>query len=374
MNSPVQPQPAPPLRFAIVGAGASIAATHLAAFQKLQSVDPTVQLVALADLREQPARQRAEDLACPYYQDHVAMLQVVKPDVVVVCAPHPFHAPVAVDSFAAGAHVLTEKPMAVQVADADRMIDASHAAGKILAVNFQQRFRNAIVKAKQLIDAGEIGELMRVFSVEPWYRTEAYFRLSSWRGTWRGEGGGVLMNQSPHTLDLVCYLAGVPAKVWGWTRTRGHRIETEDTMQAMLEMPNGAPGYITASTFEAGAEKRLQIVGERGMIEILEETVRISRFEQPIREHMHANPEPFAAPAKTTEVLNLPDESGGHLAVYQDLVAAIREGRKPLVTGEEGRKSLELANAITLSSSEDRAVRLPIDRAAYSALLAKLQS
>jgi len=361
------------LRYALVGGGAGIAATHLAALQKLQAADSDVQLVALADLNEQPARERADGLGCAYFTDHMTMLSEMRPDVVAICAPHPFHAPIALDCFAAGAHVLTEKPMAIQVADADRMIAAAHTAGKLLAVNFQQRFRTAIVRAKQLIDEGAIGELVRVFSVEPWYRTEAYFRLSSWRGTWRGEGGGVLMNQSPHTLDLVCYLAGVPAKVWGWTRTRGHAIETEDTIQAMLEFPNGAPGYIAASTFEAGTEKRLQIVGEHGMIEIVDETVRISRFELPIREHMNTNLEPFAAPAKTTEVLELPDESGGHLAVYQDLTAAIREGRAPMVTGEEGRKSLELANSIILSSKADRAVTLPLDRAAYSSLLTTLQ-
>ena len=361
------------LRYALVGGGAGIAATHLAALQKLQVADHDVQLVALADPSEHPARQRAEGLGCAYYADHLMLLQEIQPDVAVICAPHPFHAPIALDCFAAGAHVLTEKPMAIQVADADRMIEAARVAGKLLAVNFQQRFRTAIVRAKQLIDSGAIGELVRVFSVEPWYRTEAYFRLSSWRGTWRGEGGGVLMNQSPHTLDLVCYLAGVPAKVWGWTRTRGHAIETEDTIQAMLEFSNGAPGYIAASTFEAGTEKRLQIVGERGMIEIMDETVRLSRFEQPIREHMNTNMEPFASPAKTTEVLDLPDESGGHLAVYEDLTAAIRTGRAPLVTGEEGRKSLELANSIILSSREDRAVTLPVDRAAYARLLVKLQ-
>ena len=357
------------IRYALVGGGAGIAATHLAALKKLEYA----QVVGLADTNPQPMQQRADELGCTSYLDYRAMLSEVKPEVVVICAPHPLHRSIAEDASAAGAHVLTEKPMAIQVADADRMIAAAQAAGKWLVINFQQRFRTAIARAKQLIDEGAIGDLVRVFSVEPWYRPAAYYKLGAWRGTWRGEGGGILMNQSPHTMDLLCYLVGMPKKVWGWTRTRGHAIEVEDTFQAMLEFPNGAPGYITASTFETGAQKRLQVIGEHGLIEIVEETVYVSRFAQPIREFMQSCTEPFAAPAKTTEVLDLPDVSGGHLAVYQDLQEAIWTGRPPLVTGEQGRMSLELSNAITLSSHEERAITLPLDRQAYSTLLAKLQ-
>ncbi len=363
------------IRYAIVGGGAGIAATHLAALKKLEHA----QVVGLADPNPQPAQQRAAELGCACYTDYHAMLAEVKPEVVVICAPHPLHRAIAEAAFAAGAHVLTEKPMAIQVADADAMIEAAQAAGKFLVINFQQRFRTAIARAKALIDEGVIGDLVRVFSVEPWYRPAAYYKLGavggkpSWRGTWRGEGGGILMNQSPHTMDLLCYLAGMPSKVWGWTRTRGHAIEVEDTFQAMLEFPNGAPGFITASTFETGAQKRLQIVGERGLIEIVDETVYVSRFAQPIREFLQSCTEPFAAPAKTTEVLDLPDVSGGHLAVYQDLQEAIWTGRPPLITGEQGRMSLELSNAITLSSQEERAVTLPLDRAAYARVLAGLQ-
>jgi predicted dehydrogenase len=358
------------IRYAIIGGGAGIAATHLAALKKLEFAE----VVGLADPNPQPMQQRAEELGCPSFSDYREMLAQVKPEVVVICAPHPLHRTMAEAAFAAGAHVLTEKPMAIQVSDADAMIAAAQAADKLLVINFQQRFRTAIARAKQLVDEGTIGELVRVFSVEPWYRPEAYFKLGAWRGTWRGEGGGILMNQSPHTMDLMCYLAGMPSKVWGWARTRGHAIEVEDTFQAMLEFPNGAPGYITASTFEAGAQKRLQVIGERGLIEIVEETVYVSRFEQPIREHMKTCTQPYAAPAKTTEVLDLPDVGGGHLAVYEDLQEAIWRSRPPKITGEQGRMSLELANAITLSSHEERAVTLPLDRGAYARLLARLQT
>src|SRR6266542_6496063 len=144
----------------------------------------------------------------------------------------------------------------------------------------------SIERARALVESGEIGSLVRVLVVEPWLRTFAYYKLSTWRGTWEGEGSAVLLNQSPHTLDLLCHLAGEPHKVWGWIRTLYHSIECEDTFQAMLEYPNGAPGYITASTGEAGVPRRIQIVGDCGALELVGSTLSIYRFTPPIKEHL----------------------------------------------------------------------------------------
>ncbi|MCL4506984.1 MAG: Gfo/Idh/MocA family oxidoreductase [Chloroflexi bacterium] len=207
----------PSLRFAIIGCGGIIAPTHIRALQQILNA----QIAAMCDINPDTGAPRAAEVAestqpgCPFFTDHRELLAKIKPDVVSVCTPHPFHAPIAVDGFAAGAHVLTEKPMSIEVAEADRMIAAADAAGKILAVNFQQRFRPLIERAKALVDNGEIGSLVRVLVVEPWLRTFAYYKLSTWRGTWAGEGSAVLLNQSPHTLDLLCHLAGEPKKVWG---------------------------------------------------------------------------------------------------------------------------------------------------------------
>ena len=199
--------------------------------------------------------------------------------------------------------------------------------------------------------------------------------MAKWRATWKGEGGGVLMNQSPHTLDMVCYLAGQPKKVWGWTRTVAHKIEVEDTFQAMLEFSNGAPGYITASTFESSIEKRLQLVGEKAVIDIIGETITIHRFSQPLRQFLHECPEPFQAPQREVEKLDLPDTSGGHVAAHLDLRDAILSNRPPSIVGEDARMSLELANAIIFSGHHDgKLVRLPLSRSAYSRLLANLQN
>lgn len=359
-------------RYAIVGAGAGIAEAHLHALAQL----PSARIVGMADVNPERGQPRAVAAGCPFFTDHCAMIEATQPDVVVICTPHPSHPQIALDAFARGAHVLTEKPIAVQVADADRMIVAADTADRLLAVNFQQRFRPVIERAMRFIAEGELGELMRVQVSESWYRTAAYYKQAPWRGTWRGEGGAILMNQAIHTLDLLCHLAGLPAKVWGWTKTRVHAIECEDTAQAMLEFGNGAPGYFTASTAEAigGPRQRILIVGERGVIEIADAQIILTRFACDVREFAAHEPSPYAAPGTTQDALQLPGDGGGHLAVYRDLEAAIAEGRQPRVNGREARMSLELANAITYSAHTGQPVTLPLDRDAYADLLARLQA
>jgi predicted dehydrogenase len=327
----------------------------------------------MSDISAERGLAAAEAAGCPFFDDHRRMLDELKPDVAVICAPHPFHMTLALDCFAAGAHVLVEKPVAVSVAEADRMIAAAADAGRILAVNFQQRFRPLIERARTLIEAGELGPLVRVLCVEPWFRTAAYYRSAGWRGTWRGEGGGVLLNQAPHSLDLLIHLAGMPTKVWGWTRTLRHAIECEDTAQAMLEYANGAPGYLMMSTVEAG-KRRLEIVGERAALELSGEQLAITRFSPSLRDHMLNSPQLYEGPKSTVETETLPGDGGGHVAVYRDLAAAIATGGRPRADGEEGRQSLELANAIIFSSYAERAMSLPLDRDGYEKLLAELKS
>jgi predicted dehydrogenase len=165
----------------------------------------------------------------------------------------------------------------------------------------------------------------------------------------------------------------MPTRVWGWTRTRAHAIEVEDSAQAMLEFANGAPGYLYFSTVEAGAARQLQIVGDRAALELAGGQLTLRRFDQPLSEFRAASPEMFAAPGARAEVIELPPDDGGHLGVYRDLQAAILAGKQPLIHGREGRMSLELSNAITLSSHTGRVVDLPLDRGAYGELLAALR-
>lgn len=362
------------LRYAIIGAGAGIANNHLDALAHL----PGTQIVGMADVVPTIGTQRAETVGCAFFLDHREMLAAVSPDIVVICTPHPLHPPLALDCFAAGAHVLVEKPIAVEVAEADAMISAAEVAGRVLAVNFQERFRPEVEAARRLIAAGALGDLVRVLCVEPWFRTAAYYRSAAWRGSWSNEGGGVLMNQAPHTLDRLCYLAGEPGTVWGWTRTLRHTIETEDTAQAMLVYPNGAPGYIEVSTVEAGTPPQLQIIGNRMALEFVGQTLTIRRFVPSLAEFSATSPEKFARPEIVEETFQppagVPPGGEGHLAVHRDLREAILTGRKPRCDGRGALASLELANAVTLSSFTGQAVTLPLDRAAYTTLLADLRA
>ncbi len=356
------------LRYVVIGVAASIFPAHRRA-----QVAENINVVAACDNRAEPGKARAAEIGCAFYEDYRAMLAETKPDVAIIVTPHPLHPSMTIDCLRAGCHVLVEKPMAIDVASADQMIAEADKSERILAINFQHRLRPAVEKARQLVAEGAIGELVRTLSVEPWFRTAYYYRTADWRAKWKGEGGGVMMNQAPHTLDILCHLAGLPRKVWGWARTRYHSIEVEDTAQAMFEYPNGAPGYLTVSTVEMGVAPRLQIIGEKGGMELVGNQLTIYRTTPSSREYMLTSNEMFGKPESGTETLDIPDTSGAHLAVYRDFKAAIRDGRQPRCNGREGILSLELANAITLSSYTDRAVTLPVDRAAYCALLSQLQ-
>lgn len=359
----------PALRHAIIGVGASILSAH-----RLGLTLPSVQIVGVSDVNETVGRARAEELECPYFADHCALLEETQPDVTVVLTPHPFHAAIAIAALDAGSHVLVEKPMAVEVAEADAMIEAAERNGKLLAVNFQQRFRPEIEAARELIRSGAMGELVRVELVEPWMRPAAYYRSAGWRGTWRGEGGGVLLNQAPHGLDLACHLAGLPKRVMAWTKTLRHAIETEDTVLAMAEYEGGAVGTIYFSTAEAGP-RRMEIVGTGGRIQIEENgALHFDRFETDLREHIATHPGMYASPALESVDVRMPEGVGDHAAVYRDLHLAIWTGKAPRADGREGRMSLELANAMILSGHTAKPVDLPLDRAAYSTLLADLRS
>jgi predicted dehydrogenase len=355
------------LRYGVIGAGV-VAPLHLAAIAALDGVE----LVGISALDLELATALAQAAGVAVFVDHRELL-ALEPDVVVICTPHPSHPALTIDALEAGAHVLVEKPLAVEAREADEMIDAAARAGRLLGVCFQQRFRPVIVAAHELIASGRLGELVRASIVDPLYRPNSYYGTASWRGTWEGEGGGVLMNQAPHTLDLLCHLAGPPAAVWGVSRRRSQPMEAEDTATALLEYGNGSVGTLAVSTTEPGAQ-RIELVGDRGRIEIVGETFAFERFEPPLSEHLPTAAGMFDQPAIVSESIELPAGRGDHLDVHQDFAAAIRAGTVPSVPARDALWSLELANAIVLSTHTGQAVPLPVDRDAYAALLADLRA
>jgi UDP-N-acetyl-2-amino-2-deoxyglucuronate dehydrogenase len=359
--------PTDPLRFAVIGAGATIAPQH---FDALATTEGAT-LVAVNDPNPSARARLAERSDAPFFEDVSTLLHQAEPDVVVILAPHPFHAPLAEAAFGAGAHVLVEKPMAVTVSEADRVIAAAERAGKTLAVVFQHRFSPMTERLRAWVASGELGAVVRVAMSEPWLRTSAYFRASPWRATWRGEGGGVLLNQGPHALDLLTHLLGLPLRVTGITRTARHAIECEDTALALLEWESGAIGTFTTSTTEPETGRRLELVTDRARIVVEGNRLRRTDFRPGLAEHAVTDPEPFGRPALTDGDEETLDPGASHAPVYADLVDAVRYGRPPRCHGEQGRMSLELANAIALSSWTQAPVPLPLDRAVYDAALAE---
>src|SRR5215471_9063747 len=353
-------------RYVLIGCAARVAEAHITALAELP-----VRLVGASDIDTERGRLRAEAIGCPFFVDHRTMLAALTPDVAVIATPPPHHAPIAIDCLQAGAHVLVEKPLADEVGQGDRAIAAARAAGRLLGVNFPHRFRPAVEYARTLMMRGELGRIMRVLSVDPWLRGADYYRSAPWRATWKGEGGGVLLNQAPHALDVLCHLVGSPARVWGMTRVRLHAVEGEDSAQAMLEYQGGALGYLVASTAEAGTDRLLEIVGDRAVLKMMGDKVEVRRFERPLYDHVASADR---APIEQHESRMLASAPRGFLAVHRDFLAALSEGRPPRCEGAEALMSLELANAITLSSFQEKPVSLPLDRSAYACLLAQLRS
>lgn len=357
------------IRHAIIGVGALVFNMHRPAMYL-----PTTEVAAVCDIREDIGRERAEELGVPFYTDYRKMLAEVKPELTVVMTPHYLHPQMAIDAMEAGSHALVEKPMAINAADADRMVAVSKATGKLLAVNFQQRLRPEIKLAKKLIQEGKLGKLQRVELVVPWPRSYKYYSLASWRATWWGEGGGVLLNQAPHDLDLICHLAGMPKRVFSWNRTNLHQVEVEDTVTAMMEWENGASGYLRVSTAESGPKGNLTIVGTGGTLEIGTGFLNYSVFEADVHDYLRTTEEIYRGPMAEESPVELEEGSGDHPAVYADLHAAIQTGSPISASGKEGIMSLELANAMILSSHTRREVLLPLDRQEYCDLLNSLQA
>jgi UDP-N-acetyl-2-amino-2-deoxyglucuronate dehydrogenase len=355
------------LRYGVIGAGV-IAPLHLQAIAALDDVE----VAGISALDREAAAALAREAGCPSFADHRELL-ALGTDVVVICTPHPSHPTLTIEALEAGAHVLVEKPLAPEARAADAMIEIAGRTERLLGVCFQQRYRPVIAAAHGLIAGGQLGELVRVSIVDPLYRPNAYYGTAGWRGTWEGEGGGVLMNQAPHTLDLLCHLAGPPATVWGVSRRRTQPMEAEDTATALLEYGNGALGTLAVSTTEPGVQ-RIELVGDRGRIEIVGETLTFERFEPPLSEHLRTATGMFDQPAIVSESVVLPPGRGDHFDVHEDFAAALRTGTPFRVPARDALWSLELANAIVLSSHTGQAAPLPVDRDAYASLLADLRS
>ena len=367
---------AAPVKMAIVGVGV-MGRDHLKNALLLQE-EGVLKVTGLADVVEERARRTGEEHDVPAFADYNALLDETRPDLVVVSTPHPSHEEVTVAAARRGVHVLCEKPIAHTVSAADRMIDACRRAGVLLGIDFNQRTTPAYIRAHELIAGGELGDLYRVsFIASGWYRTQAYYDSGGWRGTWGGEGGGVIMNQAPHHLDLYCWLAGLPRRVKATALTRIHEIEVENTVAALLEHGPARVDTFYTTTAEWPGRTEFVFAGERGRLVVAERQLRLYRLEKSLAEELLTSPH-GSRPAgawEDIEVAPAPPGTASHRALLRRFAEAVRSGREEelVATGEDGRRALELANAMLLAGFRDRPAEIPVDRAAYDALLEDLQ-
>src|SRR5687768_9852804 len=233
------------VRIGIVGVG-GMGSNHCATMREVEEAA----LTAVCDIVPAVANEVSAKYGVPGFERAEDLLDSGLVDAVIIATPHYDHTPIAIQALERGIHVLSEKPIAVSVFDADRMIKAAAESGRKFAVMYQMRSLGRAQAARKVIEEGKLGEIYRTSLVMGWFRTQAYYDSGGWRATWAGEGGGVLINQAPHFLDLFCWLAGLPSKVTGHTRTRLHDLEVDDEAFAFLEYPNGAHGYLYASTTE----------------------------------------------------------------------------------------------------------------------------
>jgi predicted dehydrogenase len=351
------------LRTSIVGCG-KVAHLHAAALSTL----PESELVAVCDADGARATEFGSQYGVKGFEDVTRMIDDEGVQVVVVCTPHPLHASVAVAAAERGAHILVEKPLAASVVDCDDMIAAASWNRVRLGVVSQRRFFEPVVRMKSALDAGKIGApILGTVQMFSW-RDEAYYRSDPWRGKWDTEGGGVLINQSPHHLDILLWLMGDVEEVTGrWANLTHPYVEVEDTALAIVRFRSGGLGSITVSLCQKpGIYTKIHVHGSNGA-SVGAQTDSGATFiagmsnvvEPPMTDLWTIPGEDSLLPEfQDVDRASFGGNEHYHALQVRDFLRAIIDGREPAVTGADGRKVVELISAIYQSSNEGRAIRL----------------
>lgn len=357
------------VRIGVIGTG-GMGSGHCRSLAAIEEA----RLTAVCDIVPEVVDSISAELNVPGFRTAEQLLDSGLVDAVLIATPHYDHPPIAIEAFRRGIHVLSEKPIAVTVSAADAMIRAARASSLKFGVMYQMRSLGRAQAARRIVEEGRLGEVYRTSLVMGWYRTQAYYDSGGWRATWAGEGGGVLINQAPHFLDLYAWLAGLPVRATGRTRTRLHAIEVEDEAFATLEYANGAHGYLYASTRESPQHELLEICGDRGKLVMHGKSLRLLEVDPPISRHVVECQGMWDSPTVSEAELAISEGGGTHGDITRNFCRAILHDEPLIAPGEEGLWAVELINAVILSSHSGRPVDVPVDRSAYDALLAELRA
>jgi len=343
------------VRFGMIGTsvGANFCANGLA----LIANEGVAELVAVTSQREERAKEFASKWGVKYwYTDYKKMLKEAPIDAVIINTPHYQHYPMALEALENDKHVLVDKPIAISLKEADEMIKKARERNLKLGVILQSRFDPTIRKVKDSVESGVFGRLIFGEAIVEWFRTQEYYDESSWRGRWATEGGGALINQAIHTIDLLVWIMGQPEYLWAQMGTFTHKIEVEDLAAAIIRFKNGAIGVVQGSTaIYPGLPTRLEIHGTRGTAIIEGEVLRrwsIIGEEEIVLEGTKEGLKTWARPELAPAT--------NHASLIRDFAKAIIENREPTVNGVEGRKVLEVIMAIYESARSNNVVKFPL--------------
>lgn len=353
----------------VIGTGA-MGQGHLTHLPDMEEAD----LTCICDIDEETRKTISEKYNVRGLANYKELIDCGLAEAVLIATPHYFHSPVGIYAMRAGLHVLVEKPIGVTIGAADELAAAARETGRVFSAMFQFRFTPQFRKALEIVESGELGEVYRTLMIDTGFRTQTYYNSAEWRGTWIGEGGGVLINQAPHSLDRFVKLGGLPSDVTAITRTRIHDIEVEDSAHALCHYPNGGIGYYTAGTDEYPESFLHEIVGENAKLVVTQDQVLLGKVIPSVSESARTNPEMWGKPDGQLTEVPLPECPTGHRAVISNFLRNILGKESLVVDGCEGTASLELSNAIYMSAMQRRTVKLPLDRQEVDEFFADLRA
>jgi len=344
--------------FGIIGCG-MIASFHARAIADIRGA----KLIACCDNNPAAADRLAEATGCKPYHNLDAMLADPAVQVVTIGTPSGAHLEPALAAARAGKHIIVEKPLEITLGRCDQIIEACEKAGVVLATIFPSRFHDSSKELKRAVAEGRFGRLTLGDAIVKWYRNQAYYDSGAWRGTWELDGGGALMNQAVHSVDLLTWLMGPVVEVRAQTGLLAHeRIAVEDVALATVQYANGAMGVIEATTAAyPGYLKRIEVHGVEGSAVMEEEDIIKWDFAKPLRRDKEIQSK-MASRKSTGGGAADPKAIGhhGHTRLFQDVLHAIKTNTKPAIDGQEGRRSVEIILAIYKAAETGRAVRLPL--------------
>ena len=363
------------VRLGIIGVG-NMGSGHCESI--MAGLVPDIRISAAADLRESRrewARKNMPEDAV-IFEDGDSLIKSGMCDAVIIATPHYEHPRLTMLALEHGLHVMCEKPAGVYTKQVRLMNEAAQKSDRIFGMMFNQRTNCIYRKMYDIVHGGEYGKIKRVnWIITDWYRTQSYYNSGGWRATWDGEGGGVLLNQCPHNLDLLQWICGMPSKVRAFCHNgKWHDIEVEDDVTAYLEFPNGATGVFVTTTADAPGTNRFEITLERGKLVAENDKLTFYELEESEREFCYTAEGVFDRPNWHETELELDGENTQHVGVLNAFANAILHGEKLVARGEEGINGLELSNAMHLSSWLDETVTLPIDEDLFLEKLNELRA